>query len=69
MGFDLLSLMLSGDAKKLLKSLATKEGFWQYVANRTSGFDDWTIEQKTAGRAVFDEIFAMLGLKKILKRG
>ncbi len=69
MGFDLLSLLLTGDAKKLLKSLATKEGFWQYTTGRIDGFGDWTAEQKVAARSTFDEMFAMLGLRKILKKG
>jgi len=69
MGLNLLSLFITGETKNLLKSLTTKEGLWQYTIGRIEGFGDWTPEQKVAGRAVFDELFAMLGLKKILKRG
>jgi len=68
MGLGILGLLLGGDAKDLLKSLATKEGFWEYTTARVPGYKSWTEAQKAAGRAVFDEIFAMLGLKKILKR-
>ena len=68
MGLGILSLLLGGDAKSLLKSLATKEGAWDYTTGRIEGFSEWTESQKAAGRAVFNEMYAMLGLRKILKR-
>jgi len=71
MGFDLLSVLglLGGDPKKLLKSLGTVEKFWEYTTGRIEDYDSWSDEQKVAARQMFDELVAMLGLRKILKRG
>lgn len=71
MAVNVLALLglLGGDLKKLLKNLRTVEGFWEYTTGRIEKYDSWSDEQKAAARLMFDELVAMLGLRKILKRG
>jgi hypothetical protein len=76
MGFDVLGLLglLSGDPKKLLKNLATVQGFWEYVLGRIEdrrgrrGEPALTDAEKAVGRLFFDELVSVLGLRKILKK-
>lgn len=70
MAVNVLALLglLGGDLKKLLKNLRTVEGFWEYTLSRIEQADGWSEAEKAAGRLVFNEIVAILGLRKILKK-